>query len=571
GIVGYFGNNLPELEKIKEVRDLLARRGPDDKGYYYDAKENIALAHRRLSIIDLSSAGHQPFFSNCGRYVVTYNGEIYNYLEIRDELKNDYNFKTNTDTEVLLASYIKYGEKCLEKFNGMFAFAIYDKKEKKLFCARDRLGIKPFFYYCDNNKFIFASEIKAILSLRAEKEVNNKAIFDYLYYGFYDHSDETFFKNIKKMEAGHFAILQDGKINIKKYWDLDRVDYDFKEMPENKIKNKFEELLTDSIKLRFRSDVHVGINLSSGLDSNALRYYTNKITGKNISMFTMRTVSKEYDEGKILEAFLNNKEKKHWHTCFIKPEANLIKQAEEMQEIQDQPYGGIPTIVYLELIKLVKNNNTTVLLEGQGLDELLAGYKYYNNPQSLQFSQDMSKLIDADVLSKNFVQQYENEELKFRSPFSDDLLNAQYRDIKYTKLPRVLRFNDHVTMYYGRELRVPFLDHRIVEFCFHIPKKYKIRGEEQKFLIRDLMKDKFFNIGSIPKKTFGAVQSEWFRNNYKDEILSLINSESFKNRIYWDYEKLNKKINNFFTGDGNNSFFIWQCVNLEIWLKKYIN
>ena len=570
GIVGVLGK-APSKEKIEKARDALKHRGPDDKGIYYCKEKNIALGHRRLSIIDLSAAGHQPFFSNDKRYIIVYNGEIYNYLELKEELKNFYSFKTKTDTEVLLAAYIKWGAGCLNKFNGMFAFAIWDRQDRKLFCARDRLGIKPFFYYEKGNNFAFASEIKALLALGAERKANEDVIYDYLRYGLYDHSDETFFQGVKRIPAGSYLIYQNNKITIKKYWDLDNVDYDFSKISFQDVKEKFEELLVDSIKLRFRSDVPVGINLSSGLDSNSLRYYTNKIMNTNVDMFTMRTESKEYDEGEILNDFLSSEQRKYWHKCYIKPEINFLKQAEKMNLIQDQPYGGIPTIVYLELIKLAKNNNTTVLIEGQGLDEILAGYKYYRNSQSLQFSQDMSKLIESEVLNKNFVQKHKGRKLEFRAPFKSNLLNAQYRDIKYTKLPRVLRFNDHVTMYYGRELRVPFLDHRIVEFCFHLPREYKIRDDEQKFLMRDLMKDKFFNIGVIPKKTFGAVQSEWFRNNYKEEILSLINSHSFKNRIYWDYEKLNKKVNDFFSGAGNNSFFIWQCVNLEMWFKSYID
>ncbi|MBI2637661.1 MAG: hypothetical protein HYW88_02055 [Candidatus Sungbacteria bacterium] len=188
GIMGVVGK-LPQKKKFEYARDVLAHRGPDDHGVYYHREEKIALGFRRLAIIDLSSAGNQPFFSNDERFVLVFNGEIYNYPEIKEELKDQYDFRTKTDTEVLLASYIRWGENCVEKFNGMFAFAIWDKKERKLFCARDRLGIKPFFYHTDSGTFLFSSEIKSLLALGVPRIPDEHVIFDYLYYGFYDHTD----------------------------------------------------------------------------------------------------------------------------------------------------------------------------------------------------------------------------------------------------------------------------------------------------------------------------------------------------------------------------------------------
>ena len=586
GIIGVLGK-LPSQKIIEQARDTLQHRGPDDCGIYYSPDENLALAHRRLSIIDLSPTGQQPFYSNDQRFVLVFNGEIYNYIELKKELDLTYEFKTKTDTEVLLAAYVKWGEKCLQKFNGMFAFALWDKQEHKLFCARDRLGIKPFFYSVNNQQFIFASEIKALLALGIQAQPNQGIIFDYLYYGLYDHSDQTFFKDILQLAPGHYLLRQNNKTTINKYWDVSEIENKLEGLSGDEIKDKFKNLLADSIRLRFRSDVPVGVNLSSGLDSNSLLYYSKQVTGNDVHTFSMCLPSKEYDECALINGVLDDNQKQNWHTSSLQPE-EVFELANKMNDIQDQPYGGIPTIAYDKLNAQAKQDGITVLLEGQGLDELLAGYKYYeleykkdlqdykdNKDQhntSLDYSQDMTKLVDIDTLDQGFVNKHQDRKVDFYTPFNSYLLNAQYRDLRYTKLPRVLRFNDHVSMRYSRELRVPFLDHRIVEFCFQIPVELKINNGVQKLLMREVMEPYLPSvIKNNAKKAFGAIQTEWLREHHREQVMSIINSESFKNRGYWDYEKLLIKINKFYNGEGNNSFFIWQCINLELWFKKFID
>lgn len=575
---------MPEEQRIKEVRDCLSHRGPDDAGLYYNSEDGVALGHRRLSIIDLSVAGRQPMASNDNRYHVVFNGEIYNYIEIKKELEGDYDFKTKTDTEVLLAAYIKWGIKCLHNFNGMFAFAVWDKVEKRLFCARDRLGIKPFYYHFDSGNLAFASEIKALLRLGVEPFANEPILFDYLYYGIYDHSEETFFKNIKSLPAGHYLLWQANKIKLEKYWDLADLKAEACDsLSEKEAAERLGNLLADSIKLRFRSDVPVGLNLSSGLDSNSLYHYALQITGGKIDTFSMCLSSEDYNECDLIDKMLNNKQKQYWHTCFLEPLV-VLGEAEEMNFIQDQPYGGIPTIAYQSLINTVKQSEVIVLLEGQGVDEILAGYPYYKienekdnwqikeGVSTLAMGQDMSKLIFQEILADKFIANYKDRPFEFPAPFLSHLLNAQYRDIRYTKLPRVLRFNDHVTMHYGRELRLPFLDYRIVEFCFFLPVKFKINGGAQKYLLRRLM------AGIIPKdtqkrqkKVFGAIQAEWFRKYFKEQVYALLSSPSFQGRPYWNQKKLKEEVDKFYKGEKENSFFIWQCFNLEMWFNKFID
>src|SRR3989344_3197099 len=262
GIIGF---NFEDKSLLKKGMDVLAHRGPDDSGYYTD--KNISLGHRRLSIIDLSRKGHQPMSDKNGELVIIYNGEIYNFKEIREKLEKKYDFKSNTDTEVILYAYKEYGVKCLDYFNGMFAFCIYDSKKKILFLARDRLGIKPLYYYFKDGKFMFASEIKAILQdNEVKREIDYKALSEYFEYSF-TINDETIFKDIKELLPGHYLIFENNKIEIKRYWKLkensgnERLEYYAKSL-----KNHLEE----SVKLRLVSDVPLGATLSGGLDSSSV-------------------------------------------------------------------------------------------------------------------------------------------------------------------------------------------------------------------------------------------------------------------------------------------------------------
>lgn len=581
GILGSIGS-FQNQEVFERALQSLKHRGPNDVGVFSAKGGDVLLGHRRLSIIDLTSAGKQPFMSNDGRYAVVFNGEIYNYLEIKQELVNLYDFKTKTDTEVLLAAYIVWGEKCVQKFNGMFAFAVWDNKDEVLFCARDRMGEKPFFYSNQNGRFLFASEIKALLVLGVKKKVNERIVFDYLYHGLYDHTAETFFEDVYALPPAHFVVVKDGKVHLERYWHLKDAHDQSIGLTETEVKEKFQHLLEESINLRLRSDVPVGINLSSGLDSNALYYYSQRISGKFPPIFSMCLPSEEFNECSIISDFLTQDQKTSWYTSSISPD-EVFGLAAKMNLIQDQPYGGIPTIAYGKLNEVAQKEKVTVILEGQGLDEILAGYKYYriehekdvtgieSENSSVFYSQDMTKLIYTDLLDKEFVAR-SHRELSFETPFSSHLLNAQYRDLHYAKLPRVLRFNDHATMAYGTELRLPYLDHRIVEFCFWLPAKYKMNESYQKVLMRDIMSGLLPKaVSSTQKKSFGAVQTEWFRNFYQKQVLAVITSDSFKQRGYWNAELLLKTVQDFYSGQGENSFFMWQCINLEMWFRSYID
>jgi len=262
GIVNF--NQQPVDEKdIRLMMTKMKHRGPDDEGVFLD--NNVGLGFVRLSILDLSPAGHQPMFSHDGRYVIIFNGEVYNYIEIKEELKNEFLFKTGTDTEVVLAAYQKWGNTCLDRFNGMFAFVIYDTLTKDFFGARDRYGIKPFYYYQDSEKFIFASEIKSILPL-VKREANDNMIFDYLLYNRTDHTEQTFFKNIFKLQHGSILTIKNNSVKTKKWYNLSEKIIVQKPVTPD----AYRELFKESIKLRLRADVPIGVSLSGGIDSSAI-------------------------------------------------------------------------------------------------------------------------------------------------------------------------------------------------------------------------------------------------------------------------------------------------------------
>jgi len=298
---GICGFNRKDEKLCRDMAEALKHRGPDDDGFYFD--ENVSLGHRRLSIIDIKT-GHQPIYNGDKTICIVYNGEIYNYLELRKELEGKHKFYTNTDTEVILHAYEEWGNDCLNKFNGMWVFCIYDKNKNLLFLSRDRFGIKPLYYYFKDNRFIFASEIKAILQHDIERVPNELLIFDYLMYNIVDHTNETFFKGINKMPKGHFAVfdIKKNKLNIGRYWTL-KLSQDDNSGDERKIK----DLFLNSIRLRLRSDVPVGSCLSGGIDSSSIVCTLSKMMdNKNIKTFSAVFPGKDIDESTYIRTVVEN-------------------------------------------------------------------------------------------------------------------------------------------------------------------------------------------------------------------------------------------------------------------------
>ncbi len=532
GIISLNSNNL-SLGKLKLMTDAIAHRGPDGEGQWIDDRGIVGLAHRRLSIIDLHSSADQPMHF-LDRYSIVFNGEIYNYLELKEVLlQRGYSFRTKSDTEVLLALYDYKKDTFLNDLDGMFAFAIWDKVEKTLFCARDRFGEKPFFYYQDNESFYFASEMKALWSIGIPKKPNEKQIFLYLGYGAQNdvqNQSHTFYSNICQLEPSHCFILEKNKIHHKrKYWDID-LNYRNENISLEEARSTFSELFSLSIKRRLRSDVSVGSSLSGGLDSSSIVTLIDKIKPESQiqKTFSARFEGFIRDEGKYMEMVIaRNKVEPHY--VFLTPEL-LNQRLDQVAYHQEEPFGSTSVIAQWEVMKLAKDNNVTVLLDGQGADEILAGYGhfFYNYYSSLMLHDKKEldnqkqhyfnlygqkydygrnlmlhsyfpklrkniRTIKNKLIQPDYFKQFNSEflssykDIPYGSGFVTDLNKALYSNTFNGGLQNLLRYADRNSMAHGREVRLPFLSHKLVEFVFSLPDNMKLHNGWTKFILRDSM------------------------------------------------------------------------------------
>ncbi len=560
GIAGILGKNA----KSNVIDDMLMvqhHRGPDYKGKWLE--EGVALGHNRLSIIDLSNSANQPFSDNTKRYTIVFNGEIYNYIELRKKLKSSYKFQTTSDTEVLLAAFIYWGKDCLKHLNGMFSFAIYDTKSKSLFAARDRFGVKPFFYHKSNNSFYFSSEIKAIHAAGIKKKPHEKIWASYFAYGSYGMPDETFWEEIYQLPGGHYLELKNKTISITKWYVFEEEVKKFDEkIPFNEVKEKYAALLKNSIELRFRADVSVGFNISGGLDSSTLLVFVNQMEGKeNINAYTFYCGHRDYDELFWVKQMINTTQNPLNKVLLTVD--HFTKEIDFLTHIQDEPCGGIPTIAYSKIFKEARKDDVIVLLDGQGMDEQWAGYDYYlkNNDQLIQGMKGSP--FKKNVLSKDFLSKAKKP--SYPTPFQNELLNKQYRDLFYTKIPRALRFNDRVSMAYSTELREPFLDYRLVEYAFAQPYEYKIKNGIQKYLLRELVSEYLDDsITNSPKRPLQTPQREWLGNELSDYVESKIESLKDSDFSSWfDINEMSNEWQKYKDGDNDSSFHIWQWISLS--------
>ena len=376
GIVGFGSPISPYL--LAGMNKMLVHRGPDDGGEWLDASGRVGLANRRLAILDLSPAGHQPMHSLNGDHSIAYNGEIYNYLELRDELASlGHQFKTKTDTEIILGAYDQWGEDCVQRFNGMFAFAIWDARRSHLFAARDRFGEKPFYYHRSPERLIFASEIKALLLDKSiRRQVDEEALARYLLLAEVDTDERTFFAGIRQLAPAHTMTADlTGKIVMRRYWDLD-LAATRKNTDRAEIVSEFDALFTDAVRLRLRSDVPVGSSLSGGLDSSSIactidRLLRHEGTGLQ-KTFSARYRSSAVDEGKFIDA-VTAKTNIEAHHVWIQAE-DLAEELDAFVYHQDQPVAHTSQFAQWKVMSLARANGVTVLLDGQGADEVLGGY-----------------------------------------------------------------------------------------------------------------------------------------------------------------------------------------------------
>lgn len=538
GIAGIIQNHTKDytLEHLQKMTDVLAHRGPDREGHWINTDETCLLGHRRLSIIDLSDAGNQPMHY-LGRYVIIHNGEIYNYVELRKELeKRGYGFCSKTDTEVIAAAYDCWGEECLQQFDGMFAFSIWDEKEKTLFAARDRFGEKPFFYCYDNNRLLFASEMKALWTAGIAKSPNFKMLFNYITIGYTDNPErpeETFYENIYKLPAASFLKFSFiyFSYSIQKYWDIDLANQQ-KKITDKEATETFSNLFAASIKRRLRSDVAVGTSLSGGLDSSSViaqlsTIHQSPADSNRVTAFTASFPGFEKDETAYAKQMAKQFSLEHFTTNISGNE--LMDDWEKLCYHQEEPFGSASIYAQYKVFELAKQQNIKVLLDGQGADETLAGYhKYYKwywqelfRKRKLYRSKELGaakqlgvaekfdyknmiaayfpvfasvvmerqyllKAIKQEDLTKDFVR-LQSREAYYTPPEYFDLNGLLYFNTCTHGLEELLRYADRNSMAHGREVRLPFLSHELVEFIFSLPSHFKIRTGWTKWLLRTTM------------------------------------------------------------------------------------
>jgi asparagine synthase (glutamine-hydrolysing) len=600
GIINFNGKQVEE-EQLKVMMKKIKHRGPDDEGTYID--KNVGLGFVRLSILDLSIAGHQPMNSSDGRYVIIYNGEVYNYVEIRDELKSKYTFKTGTDTEVILTAYLEWGEKCLDKFNGMFAIVIYDTLQRELFIARDRFGIKPLYYYQDDERFYFASEIKAILPLLQTKTANDQIILDYIIYNRTDHTNQTFFSNIIKLEHGHYLKIKNNKITSTCWYDLEE------KVANTSYKNEnYLELLTDAVRLILRSDVPVGVSLSGGLDSSSVTsLLLKKIGVKDLQTFSaVYDKSEPTDESKFIDLYRNEIKGMH----FVSPSAETFKNDYvDFVDSHNEPVSDVGPYIQYKVMQLAKKY-VTVTIDGQGADEQLGGYHnffgayykelfykmkfgslvkenyhylkkhrsmegikymmYYMMPAKIK--EKYSKNIFEGINDEFFRENFQNSSIVKDLYHPNDLVASSMQHFNF-KLEHLLKWDDLNAMHFSVESRVPFLDHRLVEKTLSLPSDQIIKNGQTKAILRESMK------GILPeeirtridKKGFSNPRDKWFKTKEFQEIIqSILHSKKFNDLGYFDLSVCEKKYQMHLDGKKDHSRDIWKWINLSTWHERFI-
>ncbi len=575
GISGIAGLGW-QKEQLQAMVASQHHRGPDNTALYIDPSCKVGLGHNRLSIIDLSPAAHQPISNYDGSLWLVFNGEIYNYLELRSEL-GDYPYRSQTDSEVILTAYERWGAKCLDRFVGMFAFIIWDSRAQRLFAARDRFGVKPLYYHTrPDGTLLLSSEIKALHAAGVAANPDPVAWATYLTCGVYDHSERTFWSKVKSLPPGYSMSWQEGTLRTCCWYDLaDRVGPEFDSRPVDVVQEEYLGILKQSIRLRFRSDVPVGINLSGGLDSSTLLALVQAVQGpdSDVKAFTFITGDPEYDELPWVRESLARTQ----HPLVICPTRveDVPDLARSVQFHQDEPFGGLPTLAYARLFEEARQQGVIVLLDGQGMDEQWAGYDYYrglvsdNRPSSQAVMGPVQGSHDRPVRPDCLVPEFrvQADPLLGSNPFPDRLRSQQYLDTRYTKIPRALRFNDRISMRSSTELREPFLDHRLFELALRQLAERKISNGTHKRLLRQIVRTLLpDSVAEAPKRPLQTPQREWLRGALKDWANTWIQEAlSEYGGVWLDRTATQRAWDAYCEGVSDNSFYVWQWINLGLW------
>ena len=614
GVVAF--RRPPELETARRMAALLAHRGPDGSGEFVD-DYGVAFGHRRLAIIDLSDAGLQPFASSDGRFQLMHNGEIYNYVELRRELEDrGHTFRTATDTEVVLEAYREWGSRCVERFNGMWAIAIWDSREKTLFCSRDRFGVKPFYYRWDGVRLVFASELKAFRADPLTRlEPNESVAREYIEQGYVDYGEETFFAGIRRLPPAHSLTLSPAGFRVSCHWQLEPVD-----APADPVA-AVRELFLDAVRLRLRSDVPIGTALSGGLDSSAVaggvahlqrRGEGGNQVGPKQQVFTAYFDDAGFDERPYAEAVVRAIDADpHWVT-FADDEVEEIVSA--VVEAQDEPFGSLSIVAQWLVMRAAREASVTVMLDGQGGDETLAGYPVtfgyrfadlLAQRSFLELGRELQAYrrihgapasTTAISLATPFLPMGLRRALRARrqgarallgpalrsapeavetneSPFSDRLRRQYHHILADRGLPELLRYEDRNSMAHSLEARVPFLDYRLVELLFSIDASYLLNRGVTKTVLRQAVGDLLpaTVLARTDKLGFVTPDARFLRGQLGVAAERVFASRALAARGFIDPKHARERLSTLRRGLTSTDAPLWRALNLELWAGAFVD
>jgi asparagine synthase (glutamine-hydrolysing) len=604
---------------VEAMNAAIAHRGPDGSGVFAD--RSVALGHRRLSIIDLSDNAAQPMFNEDGTVVLVFNGEIYNFLELVPELiRRGHRFRSHSDSEVIIHAYEEWGADCVTRFNGMWAFSLYDARRELFFASRDRLGVKPFYYHFSPERFVFSSEIKGVLRAADVREANPGKVYDYLAYGYKTNNGDTFFRHVQELPPATNLVIEQGKLKLQKYWNLPEGAADKQPGADiEELASEFRNLLTDAIRLRFRSDVPVAILLSGGLDSTAIARVVDDLAEAGVLNYTsVKAFSAGFpghrdDESAIVRRFVNGC--RHIKLQQVYPGADeLTLSVESIAYALGEPVFSTTVFAHYSLMREVHSDGTKVVINGQGSDESFAGYdRYYigyflldqllskpsevlSQARSMHSELGFSYNFILKQLAKAMLPRRYASHLRGKyqegiiSCLAPQFISGNYRylrngrrtslaprnfdgylrdQLEFYGFNQILHYEDHSSMAHSIEIRSPFIDYRLIEFAFSLPSYAKYERGESKRVIRRALADRLPQevLGCRRKIGFATPFNEWLSQpSFRTLVHDIVASTAFGNRSIWNARMLRER---FAQPERYPEFPFWRILNLELWARAY--
>lgn len=598
---GINGFTWSDEKLIMDMNSVTKYRGPDDEGVFIN--DDVSLGHSRLSIIDLSPAGHQPMSNEDGSLWITYNGEVYNAQDLKNDLvSKEHVFKSRSDTEIIIHAFEEYGPECLHKFNGMWAFCIYNKKTEKLFIARDRFGVKPLYYHYDGAKLIFSSMPTAILKHGIKRAPDAKSVMQYLAFNTLHHCEATFFEGISSLLPGHYMEFDLKSRNLKiTQW------YFLEDRNESVSKDDIRSLFEKSVSLRTVSDVPVGSCLSGGVDSTAIVCLLNKHIKEQFGTYSLIVPGHRLDESKYIKETGRLTNTRQFFTTI--EEDDFLGDIDDFVSAHEEPVSSLSVYAQYKVMKLAHENGAKVLLDGQGGDEIFAGYPFYFSnyfygllkemrliefcrqnfayikhcrniyPQSFLAFQFLPDTVKRMIFRKklnpwinhDLTKKLCGNELEPRWPLRD-LKSSLKQSLFGIRIPHLLRWEDKNSMRWSVESRVPFLDYKLVEAAFSLPDEAKIKNGSTKVMFKDAVADILPDMirNRRDKTGFGTSDNEFFRNERISAFCKdIIYSKEFMEQPYWNWPGLERSYKKFLSGELNIGIDVMKWISTGLWLKKY--